>query len=162
MVKLNRLLNPQMIFWGFFLLQKINGGDSLQVQTLTSINKLSKYKVKGCKYDGINEKDGTIYQQSESGEEFNIVRWIEHLYTISLQYLTFAEAEEIINQCLEAKRNRKLITISKDLLEEKGYVDMKTIKSEPLFKIDIKDIKPKQNKRFYEITMKVKERVDYL
>ena len=162
MVKLNRLLNPQMIFWGFFLLQKINGGDSLQVQTLTSINSLTRYKIKGCKYDGINEKDGTIYQQSESGEEFNIVRWIEHLYTISLQYLTFAEAEEIINQCLEAKRNRKLITISKELLEEKGYVDMKTIKSEPLFKIDIKDIKPKQNKRFYEITMKVKERVDYL
>ena len=52
--------------------------------------------------------------------------------------------------------------IFKELLEEKGYVDMKTIKSEPLFKIDIKDIKPKQNKRFYEITMKVKERVDYL
>lgn len=134
----------------------------MQVQTLTSINSLTRYKIKGCKYDGINEKDGTIYQQSESGEEFNIVRWVEHLYTISLQYLTFTEAEEIINQCLEAKRNRKLITISKELLEEKGYVDMKTIKSEPLFKIDIKDIKPKQNKRFYEITMKVKERVDYL
>ena len=134
----------------------------MQVQTLTSINSLTRYKIKGCKYDGINEKDGTIYQQSESGEEFNIVRWVEHLYTISLQYLTFAEAEEIINLCLEAKRNRKLITISKELLEEKGYVDMKTIKSEPLFKIDIKDIKPKQNKRFYEITMKVKERVDYL
>lgn len=134
----------------------------MQVQTLTSINSLTKYKIKGCKYDGINEKDGTIFQQSESGEEFNIVRWIEHLYTISLQYLTFAEAEEIINQCLEAKRNRKLITISKDLLEEKGYVDMKTNKSEPLFRFDIKDIKPKQNKAYYDITMKVRERVDYL
>ena len=162
MVKLNRLLNPQMIFWGFFYCKKIIGGDSLQVQTLTSINSLTKYKIKGCKYDGINEKDGTIYQQSESGEEFNIVRWVEHQYTISLQYLTFSEAENIIKQCLEAKRNRKLLTISKSILEEKGYVDMKTNKSEPLFRFDIKDIKPKQNKAYYDITMKVRERVDYL
>lgn len=151
-----------MIFWGFFLLQKIIGGDNLQVQTLASINGLTKYKIKGCKYDGINEKDGTIYQQSESGEEFNIVRWVEHQYTISLQYLTFSEAENIIKQCLEAKRNRKLLTISKSILEEKGYVDMKTNKSEPLFRFDIKDIKPKQNKAYYDITMKVRERVDYL
>lgn len=134
----------------------------MQVQTLTSINSLTKYKIKGCKYDGINEKDGTIYQQSESGEEFNIVRWVEHQYTISLQYLTFSEAENIIKQCLEAKRNRKLLTISKSILEEKGYVDMKTNKSEPLFRFDIKDIKPKQNKAYYDITMKVRERVDYL
>ena len=151
-----------MIFWGFFYCKKIIGGDSLQVQTLTSINSLTKYKIKGCKYDGINEKDGTIYQQSESGEEFNIVRWVEHQYTISLQYLTFSEAENIIKQCLEAKRNRKLLTISKNILEEKGYVDMKTNKSEPLFRFDIKDIKPKQNKAYYDITMKVRERVDYL
>ena len=134
----------------------------MQVQTLTSINSLTKYKIKGCKYDGINEKDGTIYQQSESGEEFNIVRWVEHQYTISLQYLTFSEAENIIKQCLEAKRNRKLLTISKNILEEKGYVDMKTNKSEPLFRFDIKDIKPKQNKAYYDITIKVRERVDYL
>lgn len=134
----------------------------MQVQTLTLINNLTRYKIKGCKYEGVNEKDGTIYQQTESGEEFNIVRWVEHQYTISLQYLTFAEAEEIINQCLEAKRNRKLITISRGVLEEKGYVDMKTIKSEPLFRFDIKDIKPKQNKKFYDITIKVRERVDYL
>lgn len=134
----------------------------MQVQTLTSINSLTRYKIKGCKYDGINEKDGTIYQQSESGEEFNIVRWVEHQYTISLQYLTFSEAENIIKQCLEAKRNRKLLTISKNILEEKGYVDMKTNKSEPLFRFDIKDIKPKQNKAYYDITMKVRERVDYL
>lgn len=134
----------------------------MQVQTLTSINSLTRYKIKGCKYDGINEKDGTIYQQSESGEEFNIVRWVEHQYTISLQYLTFSEAENIIKQCLEAKRNRKLLTISKSILEEKGYVDMKTNKSEPLFRFDIKDIKPKQNKAYYDITMKVRERVDYL
>lgn len=134
----------------------------MQVQTLTSINGLTKYKIKGCKYDGINEKDGTIYQQSESGEEFNIVRWVEHQYTISLQYLTFSEAENIIKQCLEAKRNRKLLTISKSILEEKGYVDMKTNKSEPLFRFDIKDIKPKQNKAYYDITIKVRERVDYL
>ena len=134
----------------------------MQVQTLTSINSLTRYKIKGCKYDGINEKDGTIYQQSESGEEFNIVRWVEHQYTISLQYLTFSEAENIIKQCLEAKRNRKLLTISKSILEEKGYVNMKTNKSEPLFRFDIKDIKPKQNKAYYDITMKVRERVDYL
>lgn len=134
----------------------------MQVQTLASINGLTKYKIKGCKYDGINEKDGTIYQQSESGEEFNIVRWVEHQYTISLQYLTFSEAENIIKQCLEAKRNRKLLTISKSILEEKGYVDMKTNKSEPLFRFDIKDIKPKQNKAYYDITIKVRERVDYL
>ena len=134
----------------------------MQVQTLTSINSLTRYKIKGCKYDGINEKDGTIYQQSESGEEFNIVRWVEHQYTISLQYLTFSEAENIIKQCLEAKRNRKLLTISKSILEEKGYVDMKTNKSELLFRFDIKDIKPKQNKAYYDITIKVRERVDYL
>ena len=134
----------------------------MQVQTLTSINSLTRYKIKGCKYDGINEKDGTIYQHSESGEEFNIVRWVEHQYTISLQYLTFSEAENIIKQCLEAKRNRKLLTISKSILEEKGYVDMKTNKSEPLFRFDIKDIKPKQNKAYYDITIKVRERVDYL
>lgn len=134
----------------------------MQVETLTLINNLTAYKIKGCKYEGIDEKDGTIYQQSESGEEFNIVRWIEHLYTLSLQYLTFKEAEGIIKQFVEAKRNRKLVTISKSLIEEKGYVDMKTNKAEPFFRFEIKDIKPKQNKKFYDITIKLRERVDYL
>lgn len=134
----------------------------MQVQMLTSINILSKHKIKGCKYDGIDDKSGTIYQKSESGEEFNVVRWIEHQYTISLQYLTFEEAENIIKECIEARRNRCLIAISKKILEEKGYIDMKKNKSDPLFSIELKDIKPKQNKSFYEITLKVKERVDYL
>ena len=134
----------------------------MEIQTLTTINNLIPYKIKGCKYDGLNDKNGTIYQKSESGEEFNIVRWIEHLYTISLQYLSFEEAESIIKQCAEAKRNRKLLTISKNLLQERGYIDMKVQKGEPIFSFELKDIKPKQNKKFYEITLKVKERVDYL
>ena len=39
---------------------------------------------------------------------------------------------------------------------------MKVQKGEPIFSFELKDIKPKQNKKFYEITLKVKERVDYL
>lgn len=134
----------------------------MQVQALSIINNLNEYKIKSCKYDGIDDTDGTIYQKSEAGEEFNIVRWVEHNYTLSLQYLTFEEAESIIKQFIDAKRNRKLISISKNIIENKGYVDLKNVKGEPRFSFDIKNIKPKQNKKFYELTIKLKERVDYL
>ena len=73
------------------------------------------------------KKDGNYLSAVREWRGINIVRWVEHQYTISLQYLTFSEAENIIKQCLEAK-NRKLLTISKSILEEKGYVDMKTNK----------------------------------
>lgn len=134
----------------------------MQIHNITAISNLNSYKIKGCKYDGIEDKDGTIYQKSEAGEEFNIVRWIEHSYTLSLQYLTFEEAENIINQFILAKRNRKLASFSKNIIINKGYIDFKEAKGEPHFYFEVKDIKPKQNKKFYDLTIKLKERVDYL
>ena len=134
----------------------------MQVQALSIINNLNEYKIKSFKYDGIDDTDGTIYQKSEAGEEFNIVRWVEHNYTLYLQYLTFEEAESIIKQFIDAKMNRKLISISKNIIEIKGYIDLKNTKGEPRFSFEIKDIKPKHNKKFYELSIKLKERVDYL
>lgn len=148
----------------FYLPKKILGGDILQLNVLNSINILNENKIKGCKYESIEDKDGTIYQKSESGEEFNILRWIEHVYTISLQLLTYEECENIVKDFLEAKRNRAIVTISKDLLTKKGYIDMKKMPGEPKFYYELKDIKPKQStgKPYYEMTIKVKERVDLL
>lgn len=136
----------------------------MQLNVLNSINILNENKIKGCKYESIEDKDGTIYQKSESGEEFNILRWIEHVYTISLQLLTYEECENIVKDFLEAKRNRAIVTISKGLLAKKGYIDMKKISGEPKFYFELKDIKPKQSagKPYYEMTIKVKERVDLL
>lgn len=136
----------------------------MQLNVLNSINILNENKIKGCKYESIEDKDGTIYQKSESGEEFNILRWIEHVYTISLQLLTYEECENIVKDFLEAKRNRAIVTISKNLLTKKGYIDMKKISGEPKFYFELKDIKPKQSagKPHYEMTIKVKERVDLL
>lgn len=153
------------MYLGFFICQKkILGGDILQLNVLNSINILNENKIKGCKYESIEDKDGTIYQKSESGEEFNILRWIEHVYTISLQLLTYEECENIVKDFLEAKRNRAIVTISKDLLTKKGYIDMKKMPGEPKFYYELKDIKPKQStgKPYYEMTIKVKERVDLL
>ena len=136
----------------------------MQLNVLNSINILNENKIKGCKYESIEDKAGTIYQKSESGEEFNILRWIEHVYTISLQLLTYEECENIVKDFLEAKRNRAIVTISKDLLTKKGYIDMKKMPGEPKFYYELKDIKPKQStgKPYYEMTIKVKERVDLL
>ena len=134
----------------------------MQIHSITAISNLSEYKIKSCKYDSIDDKDGTIYKKSEAGEEFNIVRWIAHNYTLSLQYLTLEEAENIIKQFIEAKRNRKLASFSKNVIIHKGYIDFKKVKGEPRFYFEIKDIKPKQNKKFYDLTIKLRERVDYL
>ncbi len=66
----------------FKILKICIGGDILQLNILNSINNLNENKIKGCKYEGIEDEGGAIYQKSESGEEFNILRWIEHIYTI--------------------------------------------------------------------------------
>ncbi|BBA50446.1 hypothetical protein FV113G1_07930 [Fusobacterium varium] len=136
----------------------------MQILTLNSINSLKENKIKGCKYEGIEDENGCIYQKSESGEEFNIVRWIEHIYTISLQILTYQECENIIKEFLEAKKNRKNISILKKILVLKGYIDMKKVPGEPKFYFELKDIKPNQSigKPFYEMSIKVKERVELL
>ena len=76
----------------------------MQLNILNSINNLNENKIKGCKYEGIEDEDGAIYQKSESGEEFNILRWIEHVYTITLQLLTYKECENIVKDFIEAKK----------------------------------------------------------
>ncbi len=136
----------------------------MQLNILNSINNLNENKIKGCKYEGIEDEGGTIYQKSESGEEFNILRWIEHVYTITLQLLTYKECENIVKDFIEAKKNRAIVTISKEVLMKKGYIDMKKIPGEPKFYYELKDIKPKQStgKPYYEMTLKVKERVDFV
>lgn len=136
----------------------------MQLNILNSINNLNENKIKGCKYEGIEDEGGTIYQKSESGEEFNILRWIEHVYTITLQLLTYKECENIVKDFIEAKKNRAIVTISKGVLMKKGYIDMKKIPGEPKFYYELKDIKPKQStgKPYYEMTLKVKERVDFV
>lgn len=136
----------------------------MQLNILNSINNLNENKIKGCKYEGIEDEGGAIYQKSESGEEFNILRWIEHVYTITLQLLTYKECENIVKDFIEAKKNRAIVTISKRVLVKKGYIDMKKIPGEPKFYYELKDIKPKQStgKPYYEMTLKVKERVDFI
>lgn len=136
----------------------------MQLNILNSINNLNENKIKGCKYEGIEDEGGAIYQKSESGEEFNILRWIEHVYTITLQLLTYKECENIVKDFIEAKKNRAIVTISKGVLVKKGYIDMKKIPGEPKFYYELKDIKPKQStgKPYYEMTLKVKERVDFV
>ena len=136
----------------------------MQLNILNSINNLNENKIKGCKYEGIEDEGGAIYQKSESGEEFNILRWIEHVYTITLQLLTYKECENIVKDFIEAKKNRAIVTIAKGVLVKKGYIDMKKIPGEPKFYYELKDIKPKQStgKPYYEMTLKVKERVDFI
>ena len=136
----------------------------MQLNILNSINNLNENKIKGCKYEGIEDEGGAIYQKSESGEEFNILRWIEHVYTITLQLLTYKECENIVKDFIEDKKNMAIVTISKGVLVKKGYIDMKKIPGEPKFYYELKDIKPKQStgKPYYEMTLKVKERVDFV
>lgn len=38
------------------------------------ISTLKDYQIKGIKYDGVDDKEGAIYQTVESGKEFNIIR----------------------------------------------------------------------------------------
>ena len=91
------------------------------------ISTLKDYQIKGMKYEGIDDKDGTIYQKSEAGIEFNIIRWINHKYTLSLQYLTFQECENIIRERIKIKQERKLLNIPKELIVKKGYIDFKAM-----------------------------------
>lgn len=130
----------------------------------TILPNLKAYQIKGIKFDGINDKGGTICQTTEAGEEFNIIRWLIYKYTLSLQYLTFEEAENIIKELIKIKNNRSQIIISKQLIDCKGYIDFKEVKGDPIFSFDLKDISPKQNvgKPYYDLTIKLNERVDIL
>lgn len=125
---------------------------------------LKDYKIKGIKLDGIDDKDGAIYQTTESGEEFNIIRWLIYKYTLSLQYLTYEECENIIKELIEIKNNRSQVIISKHLISHKGYIDFKSIQGDPLFFFKLEDISPKQStgKPYYDLTIKLNERVDML
>jgi len=131
---------------------------------IQNINILEDYKIKNCKYNGIDDKKGNIYQKSESGEEFNIMRYIEHKFSFTLQYLTYEECSSIIKELLEAKKNRKMITISKNKIIKKGYLDYKKVQGEPSFYFALKEVKPKMmtGKPFYELSITSTERVDVL
>ncbi|MCF2611645.1 hypothetical protein [Fusobacterium perfoetens] len=134
----------------------------MQRQISTFISKLQDYKIKGIKYNGVDDKNGIICQVAESGEEFNIIRWLIHRFTLSIQYLTYEECENIIKELLELKKNRKLLIINKEMIENKGYIDFKEIKGNPSFSYEIKDISPKPmlGKPFYELSIKLNERID--
>lgn len=131
---------------------------------IQSINALEEYKIKNCKYNGIDDKTGNIYQKSESGEEFNIMRYVEHKFSLALQYLTYEECRSIIKELLEIKKNRKTIIISKNKIIKKGYLDYKKVEGEPSFYFDLKEAKPEimTGKPFYELTIALTERVDVI
>lgn len=128
------------------------------------ISTLKDYQIKGIKYDGVDDKEGAIYQTTESGKEFNIIRWLKYKYTLSLQYLSYQECENIIRELIEIKKERKLLTIPRELLSKKGYIDFKSLPGDPLFSYEIKDISSKQStgKPYYDLTIKLNERVDML
>lgn len=136
----------------------------MEIYNITAINNLQEYQIKSMKYDGIDDEEGAIFQKAESGEEFNVIRWLKHNFTLSLQYLSFQESETVIKQFIEAKRNRALATFQKSKISKKGYLDMKVIQGEPKFYFDLGEISPKQinGTPYYELTIKLSEREDLL
>ena len=136
----------------------------MTVKISTILPTLKDYQIKGIKYDGIDDKDGAIYQKTESGEEFNIIRWLIYKYTLSLQYLTYEECENVIKELIEIKNNRSQVIISKQLISHKGYIDFKSTPGDPIFSFKLEDISPKQStgKPYYDLAIKLSERVDML
>lgn len=133
------------------------------MQNLTTINSLEAYQIKGIKYEGyLEDTDGAILNTSESGTEYNVIRWLKHKFTLSLQWLSYSEAESIIKQFQTAKINESLVTISKDKLTSKGYIDFKTTAGEPIFSFDLNDIKPSRTTgtQKYNLSITLIERVD--
>jgi hypothetical protein len=133
------------------------------MQILTTINALDSYKIKGIKYEGYEEDDdGAILNTSESGVEYNVIRWLKHRYTLSLQWLTYTEVESIIKQFQTAKTNGNKVTISRTKLSSKGYIDLKNSAGEPIFSFVLKDLKPSQKTgtSFYNLSVRLVERVD--
>jgi len=135
------------------------------MQILTTINALVSYKIKGIKYDGYeDDSDGSILNTSESGKEYNTIRWVKHKYTLSLQHLTYTEIENIIKQFQTAKINNDKVTITKSKLTSKGYIDFKTTSGEPIFSFKLKNLKPTQKTgtNLYNLSIKLIERVDLI
>ena len=133
--------------------------------TLTNVNALEGFKMKSCKYIGVNEKESSyVLQRTEGGTEYNMIRWIAHEYQINLQWLTANEIRTIIQDLQDAKRADETITISKNKLLARGYVDLKVTEGEPIFYFDLKYIKPKAvtGSDKYELEFKVFERVNEL
>ncbi|WP_319372171.1 hypothetical protein [uncultured Ilyobacter sp.] len=133
------------------------------MQILTTINNLEPYKIKGIKYEGYEkDSDGSILNTSESGKEYNIIRWLKHKYALSLQWLTYDEIESIIKQFQTAKINEEKVTITKSKLTSKGYFDLKTTAGEPVFSFELTDLKPSQKTgtSFYDLSITLIERVD--
>ncbi|WP_321328459.1 hypothetical protein [uncultured Ilyobacter sp.] len=133
------------------------------MQILTNINALDSYKIKGIKYEGYIEDDnGAILNTSESGKEYNIIRWLKHKYILSLQFLTYLEIESIIKQFQTAKINEAKVTITKSKLTSKGYIDFKTTVGEPIFSFALSDLKPSQKTgtEYYSLSVPLIERVD--
>ena len=133
------------------------------MQILTTINNLEAYKIKGIKYEGyLEDKDGAILNTSESGTEYNIIRWLKHKFTLSLQWLSYSETESIIKQLQTAKINENKVMISKDKLSSKGYIDFKNSSGEPVFSFDLKNIKPSRTTGTdkYSLSITLIERVD--
>jgi hypothetical protein len=135
------------------------------MQILSTINSLDSYKIKGMIYGGYEEDDeGAILNTSESGEEYNIIRWLKHKYTLSLQWLTYSELESIVKQFQTAKIDQNKVTITKSKLTGKGYIDFKNTAGEPIFSFSMTDLKPSFNtgSSFYSLSVTLIERVDQI
>ena len=129
---------------------------------MTTINALDSYKIKGIKYEGYDDDDGAILNTSESGTEYNVIRWLKHKYTLSLQLLTYSEIESIIKQFQTAKINEDKVTITKSKLTSKGYIDFKTTSGEPIFSFELTELNPSQKTgtTYYSLSIPLVERVD--
>ena len=133
------------------------------MQNMTTINGLESHKIKGIAYTGEDTKDGGIISNTaEDGTEYNLVRWWTPKYLLTLQWLTYSEAETIIKQLRTAKENNDKITILKSKLSLKGYIDFKSTPGESMFSFKAEDIKPKQmkGKGAYQLTLTLRERVE--
>ncbi len=97
---------------------------------INSINFLSDFKVKGITYKGIKSGNGLISNRSESGRDYNVLRYIDRKFTLELQYLTIEERKEIEGELVEAIKKDANILILTGKIAGKGYIDFAELDDE--------------------------------
>lgn len=130
---------------------------------IKSISLLEPHQVQGMKFLGIDEsKSGIISNRSESGREFNIIRWTVYKFNLNLHFLTYKQVESIVKELILCKRNNTNLVIKSNSIIERGYIDFKKIKGDGIFCFELKDIKPsiQIGTKFYSLALDLRERVD--
>lgn len=127
---------------------------------LSIFKNMHDYQFAAFNYSKKVKSDGQQYNKTDSGLEFNVIRFEEYLYSVKLQYISQEDLKLLIKEIDMSKRDNKLITIKSSIIEPKGFLNFSDSTS-PEFTVNPETLKPARHTgtKLFSVSFELVERV---